>query len=167
MNALAAELALRFESAAVNMIPEHLNGILNFDCDALSRLAQGAAVPEVLRQVRRCRLRPLSAQFFWAWPRALLSHPTSPIVCGPGAFGKGRGLCSPGPGESDSETQGQGQEQAARGQARRTPRESATTRKGRCFDYQAFGVDCFFCGSFFFGFGLFFCDLFFHGLAGF
>ncbi len=38
MYALAAELALRFESAQVHMAPEHLSGTLNYACDALSRL---------------------------------------------------------------------------------------------------------------------------------
>jgi hypothetical protein len=45
MNAMAAEIAMRLESAQVSWIPEHFKGVLNFECDALSRIAQGAAVP--------------------------------------------------------------------------------------------------------------------------
>ena len=72
MNALSAELALRFESAQVHFWAEHLNGTLNFECDALSRLSQGAAIPGILRRVPQAKTRPRSADFFWAWPRALL-----------------------------------------------------------------------------------------------
>jgi hypothetical protein len=89
MNALAAELALRLESAAVSLIPEHLSGILNFECDALSRLSEGAEVPRILRGAQRVRPRLLEAAFFWAWPRALFTtHPIPPSACGPGAFGQ-------------------------------------------------------------------------------
>ena len=74
MNALAAELALRFESAQVHVIPEHLSGTLNFQCDALSRLAQGAVVPLVLKATPRISPKLRSPSFFWAWPRDLLQH---------------------------------------------------------------------------------------------
>jgi hypothetical protein len=88
MNALAAELALRLESAAVSMVPEHLSGILNFECDALSRLAQGAAVPRALDGALRVHPRLLSQDFFWAWPRSLLrTRRGHADACGPGAFG--------------------------------------------------------------------------------
>ena len=73
MNALAAELALRFESAQVHITPEHLSGTLNFQCDALSRISQGAEVPQVLRSRPRASPRPRLPSFFWAWPRSLLS----------------------------------------------------------------------------------------------
>ncbi|CAK0840856.1 unnamed protein product, partial [Prorocentrum cordatum] len=49
MNALAAELALRFESANVHVSLEHVAGTLNFECDALSRISQGAEIPRSLR----------------------------------------------------------------------------------------------------------------------
>ncbi|CAK0883204.1 unnamed protein product, partial [Prorocentrum cordatum] len=52
MNALAAELALRFESANVHVSLEHVAGTLNFECDALSRISQGAAIPRSLRADR-------------------------------------------------------------------------------------------------------------------
>ena len=72
MNAIAAEIALRLESAMVNMATEHYRGTLNFECDALSRLATGAVIPERLMQVPRASVKPRSAGFFWAWPRSLL-----------------------------------------------------------------------------------------------
>jgi hypothetical protein len=92
MNALAAELALRFESAQVHIMPEHLNGTLNFQCDALSRLAKGAAIPVVLMGIPRAVPKPRVPLYFWAWPRELLesrrSVQTSPAACGRGACGK-------------------------------------------------------------------------------
>ena len=48
MNAIAAEIALRLESASVRVIPEHLSGTFNFQCDAFSRLAIGAHIPSCL-----------------------------------------------------------------------------------------------------------------------
>jgi len=67
MNALAAELALRFESAQVDMVPEHLSGTLNFDCDVLSRLAQdGIKVPAALRAVPRASCLQQLPSFSWA-----------------------------------------------------------------------------------------------------
>ena len=66
MNAIAVEIAIRLESAEVTLSPEHLRGALNFECDALSRLAQGAAVPERLQDVQRSWPKPRQQQFFWA-----------------------------------------------------------------------------------------------------
>jgi len=66
MNAIAVEIAIRMESAEVTLSPEHLRGALNFECDALSRLAQGAAVPERLQNVPRTLPKPRRQQFFWA-----------------------------------------------------------------------------------------------------
>ena len=69
MNALAAEIALGIESAQVNLDAEHLRGALNFQCDALSRLDQGAVVPQELIHVPRASPKPRSPSFFWAsWP---------------------------------------------------------------------------------------------------
>ena len=88
MNALAAELAIRMESANSRMLPEHLSGTLNFECDALSRLSQGAEIPPALAGVRRVNPRPLSPSFFLAWPRALLeARPATSAGKGPGASG--------------------------------------------------------------------------------
>jgi hypothetical protein len=96
MNALAAEVALRLESAHVSAVAEHISGTLNFHCDALSRLAQGAAVPQMLQAIQRDVPKPRTAAFFWAWPRALLSQPAAQdaqnaapqTACRQGAFGK-------------------------------------------------------------------------------
>ncbi len=75
MKALAADLALRFESAQVHMAPEHLSGTLNSACDALSRLSTGKAkVPAALAGVARATPRLRLPAFFWAWPRTLLEQ---------------------------------------------------------------------------------------------
>ena len=66
MNAVAAEIALRLESAHVHIAAEHYRGVLNFHCDALSRLSQGAEIPAALASVERCSPKPLSPRFFWA-----------------------------------------------------------------------------------------------------
>ena len=99
MNAIAAELALRFESAQVHFTPEHLNGTLNFHCDALSRLAQGAAVPKALLGTPRVSPRPRVPAFFWAWPRELLSSQSGAAAqmaaCGRGASGRTGRLSQP------------------------------------------------------------------------
>ena len=102
MNAIAAELALRLEGAATTVLPEHLPGTLNFRCDALSRLAQGASVPQCLRHVRRDQPRARLPPFFWGWPRSLALTVPSPwaaatpaAACGPGASGKGEVRHSP------------------------------------------------------------------------
>ena len=90
MNALAAEMALRLESAAVTMIPEHLSGSLNFERDALSRMAQGLSIPASLQVVRRDQPRSRSSAFFWAWPQTLIAQSSSAVrqgVCGQGASG--------------------------------------------------------------------------------
>ena len=72
MNAIAAELAIRLESVGAGLIPEHLCGTLNFECDALSRLTQGARVPPALDGIQRVSPRPLSPSFFLAWPNGLV-----------------------------------------------------------------------------------------------
>ena len=72
MNALSAEVALRLESAMVHVSLEHYRGTLNFECDALSRLSQGAVIPERLLELPRSCLKERRHSFFWAWPRVLL-----------------------------------------------------------------------------------------------
>ena len=91
MNALAAEVALRMECADIQTIPEHLTGTLNFECDALSRLSQGASVPAALHDVRREVPKERSEQFFWAWPRTLsISTGRATLTaCGPDDSVKG------------------------------------------------------------------------------
>ena len=66
MNAIAVEIAIRLESAQVILSPEHFRGTLNFECDALSRLAQGAKVPERLLGVERALPKLRQRSFFWA-----------------------------------------------------------------------------------------------------
>ena len=66
MNAIAVEIAIRMESAQVSLAPEHLRGALNFECDALSRLAQGAQIPEKLIGITRSSPKPRVRSFFWA-----------------------------------------------------------------------------------------------------
>ena len=78
MNAIAAELALRMESAGASAVPEHLCGTLNFECDALSRLSQGAEVPHALAKVQRIEPRKLGPSFFLAWPKDRAISPTHP-----------------------------------------------------------------------------------------
>ena len=66
MNAIAAEVALRLEVAGVHLLPEHLSGTLNFDCDALSRLQKkGIDIPEKLIKVPRHIPKPRVPGYFW------------------------------------------------------------------------------------------------------
>lgn len=85
MNAIAVEIAIRLESAQVCLSPEHLRGALNFECDALSRLAQGAAVPERLLHVSRSSPKPRRQQFFWAAFHPTLRESPAAQECGQGA----------------------------------------------------------------------------------
>ena len=70
MNFVAAEIALRVESAHILLDAEHVKGILNFECDALSRLGQGEAIPKRLQSVVRVNPKPRNEAFFWSVPRA-------------------------------------------------------------------------------------------------
>jgi hypothetical protein len=74
MNALCAEIALRLEAFMLPLEVEHFHSVINFECDALSRLSQGAKVPERIAGLPRLEPQPRSAQFFWAWPRTLLNE---------------------------------------------------------------------------------------------
>ena len=53
MNFLAGELAISLESNNIATSFFHVPGALNFECDALSRVPTGAAVPARLRTVSR------------------------------------------------------------------------------------------------------------------
>ena len=77
MNAIAAEIALRLETAHVEVVPIHISGTLNFHCDALSRLKRNKEVPAVLQVVHRDVVRPRGPSFFWGWPRSSPSTTTS------------------------------------------------------------------------------------------
>ena len=85
MNALAAEVVIRLECADVHTLPEHLAGTLNFQCDALSRLSQGAAIPSTLLTIPRVIPKDRSTSFFWAWPRSMGSRTEKVALhaCGP------------------------------------------------------------------------------------
>ena len=72
MNARCAEVALRCESAQIDLREEHLRGAFNFQADALSRLSGGADVPERLSGVIRFVPKQRTPAFYWAWPRQLL-----------------------------------------------------------------------------------------------
>ena len=91
MNALCAEIALRLESAMVHMTEEHYEAVINFETDALSRLSQGAQIPERLLNVFRQPLPPREASFFWAWPRGAIEESSSAAASaetGQGACGR-------------------------------------------------------------------------------
>ena len=96
MNAMAAEIALRLECADVQTLPEHLSGTLNFQCDALSRLSQGAPIPDVLVNLPRETPKERSEQFFWAWPRTMgtRTEKVALSACGPGDSVRGVGPSS-------------------------------------------------------------------------
>ena len=90
MSAIAAELALPLESAQAHVLPEHLSGTLNFERDALSRVAHGAKAPHSLLAVRRSVPTRRSASLYCAWHRDLLQGPQSAarleeVACGRGA----------------------------------------------------------------------------------
>ena len=62
---------------------------LNFDCDALSRLSEGAQLPAILGNVRRDVPKPRQPGFFWGWPATLLfGCQRQSSACGLGASGK-------------------------------------------------------------------------------
>ena len=71
MNSITAEIVLRLEAADVMSTPEHVPGVLNFTCDALSRLSQGAKIPPQLAHLPRVWPRPRLPSFFWTWPKNL------------------------------------------------------------------------------------------------
>ena len=52
----------------IEMDFEHYVGTLTFEADALSRLAQGAEVPERLLHVPQHTAPVRSEAFYWAWP---------------------------------------------------------------------------------------------------
>ena len=61
----AAEIAFRLEAHDIMFTPEHRPSVLNFECDALSRLSQGATVSGRLTAIPRSspnEHRPASAR---------------------------------------------------------------------------------------------------------
>ena len=75
MNALAAELGLRAAASGITFEGEHYRAVLNFECDALSRLAQGYQTPSSLLNVPRATPPERTKAFFLAWPADLAAGP--------------------------------------------------------------------------------------------
>ena len=89
MGALAAVIAQRLECANVFTVPEHVAGALNFDCDALSWLSEGAQLPAILGNVRRDVPKTWKPGFFWGRRAELLAgRQMQSGARGPGASGK-------------------------------------------------------------------------------
>ena len=59
---------------------EHFRAVLNFECDALSRLAKGYQVPKSLLEVPRASPPERAKAFFLAWPADLATGP-APTAC--------------------------------------------------------------------------------------
>jgi len=74
MNALAAELGLRLHYHGIALSPEHFRGEINFECDALSRLSQGAQIPASLDGIQRAVPPMRGRDMFWAWPRDMVTE---------------------------------------------------------------------------------------------
>ena len=75
MNAIAAEIALRLECAQVRIHTEHYKASLNKECDALSRLSQGATISTRRHKVPRVTPKARNSSYFWGW---FSSHPPRP-----------------------------------------------------------------------------------------
>ena len=87
--ALAAEIALRLECANVFTVPEHVAGTLNFDCDALSRLSEGAQCQRSWAMCGAMYQCHGSLASFGRWPATLLiGRQRQSSARGPGASGK-------------------------------------------------------------------------------
>ena len=70
MNAIAGELSLRIDRLRTTLeLAEHIPGLLNFIADALSRLSQGVAMPEVLAQGVRFPAVIRDETFWSTWPQ--------------------------------------------------------------------------------------------------
>ena len=72
MNAIASEIALRLDRNMTNFeVAEHIPGLLNHVADSLSRLSEGAKLPECLVAAQRfqapCRSR--DSGFLICWPQ--------------------------------------------------------------------------------------------------
>ena len=71
MSALGAEIGIRTPSCKAYFHVAHIRGLLNVDCDALSRLSCGYEVPENLLGAHRTEAPPRRGSFFLAWPRRM------------------------------------------------------------------------------------------------
>ena len=77
----AAEIALRLECANVFTVPEHVADTLNFDCDALSRLSEGAQLPAILGNVRCDVPKPRQPGFFLVMACYVACWPSEAVQC--------------------------------------------------------------------------------------
>ena len=80
MNRIAAEISIRLEVAGVALLPEHLSGTLNFDCDALSRMAvskEKDKIPESLKDIKREIPARRCSSFWWASSASTSSTPST------------------------------------------------------------------------------------------
>ena len=71
MNSITSEVAVPLEAHDITITPEHIASVLNFECQALCRLSQGAAVSGRLTAILPSSPRARSPSFSWAWPKAI------------------------------------------------------------------------------------------------
>ena len=72
MNAIASEIALRLDKNRITFdISEHIPGLLNYIADSLSRLSEGAKLPECLEAAQRFSApsRSRDSGFLICWPQ--------------------------------------------------------------------------------------------------
>ena len=72
MNAIASEISLRLDKMKATIdVTEHIPGLLNFVADSLSRLSQGAKLPDVLDAAVRFEapMRTRDSGFLLCWPQ--------------------------------------------------------------------------------------------------
>jgi hypothetical protein len=68
MNRLSGEVALELEANGLDLLwGAHISGADNYLADALSRLSQGASVPECLRDAEWLDAIPRDTNFYRAW----------------------------------------------------------------------------------------------------
>ena len=73
MNAVAAEVALILEEMDLQItFVEHVAGVNNYVADALSRLAQGKPLPQVLASSERVTAPARPRSFYRVWPEEWL-----------------------------------------------------------------------------------------------
>ena len=72
MNAIAAEIAIRLECARVLLGREHFQETLNIQCDALSRISEGANIPSCVSEAR-CDTRETRSAFILLGVAATIS----------------------------------------------------------------------------------------------
>lgn len=69
LNVLAAEVSLLLEDRTVELlVGEHIAGTLNHVADALSRLAEGGSIPELLSKAVSRTAPTRRVDFYRPWP---------------------------------------------------------------------------------------------------